>query len=106
SASSGQPTPTPAWSGCCGPAPSSFTACAVAERAEVVADPAVHDDGFSSSPATEPSVPAGDRRWSRAPLVAGVVGLALAALLAPAEPLPLPILLRWLAAFLLFVLLP
>jgi hypothetical protein len=42
----------------------------------------------------------------RAALGSGVVGLALAAFLAPTEPLLLPIELRWLAAFLLFVVLP
>ena len=43
---------------------------------------------------------------NRRSVIAGGLGLALAALLAPAQPLPLPIELRWLAAFLLFVLLP
>jgi len=35
-----------------------------------------------------------------------VLGLALAAMLAPRQPLPVPIELRWLAAYLLFVVLP
>ena len=47
-----------------------------------------------------------DRRWSRALLGIGVAGLLLAALLSPLEPLPLPLALRWLAAYVLFVLLP
>ena len=40
------------------------------------------------------------------PLLIGAVGLALAGLLAPSVPAPLPLDVRWLAAFLLFVVLP
>src|SRR5205814_10228941 len=46
----------------------------------------------------------GRRSWG--PLVVGAVGLALAALLAPSEPVALPLEQRWLAAFLLFVVIP
>jgi 4-amino-4-deoxy-L-arabinose transferase-like glycosyltransferase len=42
----------------------------------------------------------------RVPLVAGALGVVLAALLAPGVPLPLPLDVRWVGAFVLFVLLP
>jgi 4-amino-4-deoxy-L-arabinose transferase-like glycosyltransferase len=78
-----------------------------AEEADPAADPGAHPgaDPADQRRAPADSPRAADRR-SRAPLIAGLAGLALAALLAPSEPLPLPILWRWLAAFLLFVLLP
>ncbi len=44
--------------------------------------------------------------WARLPLGLGVLGVGLAALLAPTTPLPLPLEARWVGAFLLFVLLP
>ena len=51
-------------------------------------------------------MPAAVHPWSWPPLGAGLAGLVLAALLAPAQPLPIPIELRWALAFLLFVVLP
>jgi len=73
----------------------------------VVANRAAPSDAKPSAPpASGATGRAADRRWHRAPVAAGLVGILLAALFAPAEPLPLPIELRWLAAFLLFVLLP
>jgi hypothetical protein len=90
----------------------------VTDRAPVVASrTAPPDSGSGFAADDEPRAPAGASRWARTPLGAGVAGVVLAALLAPAEPLTtlpwgsftppvLPIELRWLAAFLLFVLLP
>jgi hypothetical protein len=77
--------------------------CVVADRASAAEEHAEPDDDLT------PSRVAGQRiarRWPWAPLGVGAAGLVLAALLAPAEPLPLPLEARWLAAYLLFVLLP
>jgi 4-amino-4-deoxy-L-arabinose transferase-like glycosyltransferase len=61
------------------------------------------DDASCLSPAGRRGATAGR---ARLPLGLGVLGVGLAALLAPTVPLPLPLEVRWVGAFLLFVLLP
>src|SRR5689334_1689561 len=89
--------PTPAWRKCSAPKPSSCTACAVADTEAPAPDDLA--DGRPPGPAETP-------RWSPLPLGVGAIGLLLAALLAPTQPLSLPIEARWVAAYLLFVLVP
>src|SRR5206468_2305865 len=82
------PPPTLTWKRCSALGPWSSSACAVAE------------------PEAPEQAARRTRRSSAARIGAVIAGLALAALLAPTDPLPLPIGPRWLMAYLLFILLP
>ncbi|MGE3908070.1 MAG: hypothetical protein AB7K36_01875 [Chloroflexota bacterium] len=62
-----------------------------------------------TQPATQPAAQPPARWaaiWEHRAAVAGILGLVLAGLLAPGQPLPLLVEVRWLAAYVLYVVLP